>query len=295
MKFILSFFALLNVASLCARQATIMQDSTRIDSTVQNVEQSSLLNGTIIYFTLDEDLDATDISKGSTIDFTVRTDVKFNGKTVIEKGAIAEGEIAAIEYNDDNQPISAKIQLNNVQNAEGMSVLIQSKTEVFRFSYEKGDKGMIMKGKNMSGKIITSHKNNEMSSKEQPIINNPAPTKTKVNARLYNGTTIDLETTQAYKVENLEQGKTISLRVLTPVKVNGQVVIAYEAIATAEFAQITTTAFGKEVEIKILEVTAVDGQKIPLKGTFEYNEKDFSRKIELQAYTRSTTEFTLWK
>jgi hypothetical protein len=90
-------------------------------------------------------------------------------------------------------------------------------------------------------------------------------------------------------------GAKIPLKVIMPVKVNGNIVIPYEAIAAAEIAQITPSAFGKVIELKLLDVIAIDGQKIPLRGTLEYDEKDFLRKIEIRAITRTEAEILISK
>jgi hypothetical protein len=293
-----STFLLLFLCCTFASQAkpfAIQRDSIITDSTVQKVETISA-EGMVVYFSLDEDINANEITKGSTIDFTVRADVKLNGKILIEKGALAEGEITYIDYDDEKLPSTIKIQLNSVQSAAGYAIPIKSKAEVFKFIYDKEEKAIINKGKNMSGQIRNNNKSTETDKKEQTLTTAPldAP-KINVRLRLYGGTAFEVETTKTYTEKELVMGAKIPLKVIMPVKVNGNIVIPYEAIAAAEIAQITPSAFGKVIELKLLDVIAIDGQKIPLRGTLEYDEKDFLRKIEIRAITRTEAEILISK
>jgi hypothetical protein len=305
---IIIIIAICTSYTMQANNFIVQRDTTLIDTIQQEIKENININeknnnqtevidfeGLTAYFSLDEDINFADVTQGATLDFTARSDVKNNHHTFVEKGAIAEGEIIEIEFNQQEMPTLIKVQLKSVLGVEGNGITIKSKTETFRFNYEE-EKGIIRKGKNMSGKLTKLTESTEVFKREKPTINVPTEsTKIKTITRLYNGATIDFETTKTYKSDELTQGKIIPLRVLTPIKINNVTVIAYEAIATAEITQISTSAFGKEIELKIVDVTAIDGQKIPLRATLEYDEKDFLHKLEMSATTRTAAEIVSWK
>lgn len=281
--------------STFANNVMMPQDTTTIDSSIVEKEtpnESMIYQGQTVYFTLDEDIFANEIALGSTVDFIARVDLKINDKVFIEKGAIAEGEIIKIEMENRSMAGAIKVQLKSVQTVNGNIIEVQSKQEILRFNYDD-EKGFIKKGKNMSGQLIAAQKKADNNVKEQPTIKIPENKKSTTTVRLYSGITIDMETKKTYKKEELKQGAMITLRVLSPVKLNNVLVVEYDAIAFAEVTQVTNSAFGNEFEIKLLEVTAIDGQRIPLRGTFEFEEKDFSKKIEMQGNIRNSMDIVL--
>jgi hypothetical protein len=96
---------------------------------------------------------------------------------------------------------------------------------------------------------------------EQP----PPPRKT--NVRVPSGTHVELETAYTINSQLVRRGDAVSFRVVNPVIVDGAVVVAPGAIATALVTKAERGGhFGRAGRITWMmkEVTAVDGSRLPL-------------------------------
>lgn len=96
----------------------------------------------------------------------------------------------------------------------------------------------------------------------------PKPQKS-LKVRIPNGVTIEVEAPFTVSSQDVRKGDAISFRVVNPVKVNGVVVIAPGATATARVIQASRGGhFGKAGRLAwtMEDVSAVDGTRIPLQA-----------------------------
>ena len=82
--------------------------------------------GTIVSFSLMEEVDATTVSVGNAIYFEVNADVKVNEKIVIKSGVMAEGIVKKVVSGCDGKCSSITITVENVETVDGQRIRIQS-------------------------------------------------------------------------------------------------------------------------------------------------------------------------
>ena len=92
---------------------------------------------------------------------------------------------------------------------------------------------------------------------------------TGVEVKVPKGTVVEVETAYLINSQDVREGDAISFRVINPVKVGGVTVIASDATATARVVKASRGGhFGRAGRLawSMLEVTAIDGTRIPIEA-----------------------------
>lgn len=95
----------------------------------------------------------------------------------------------------------------------------------------------------------------------------PSASAEKFAVKVPGGTIVEIETAYDISSQQVRAGDAISFRVVNPVKVNGAVVVAPGATATARIVKASRGGhFGRAGRLawNMIEVTAVDGSRIPI-------------------------------
>lgn len=108
-----------------------------------------------------------------------------------------------------------------------------------------------------------------MSPKSAAAKSHATPAQQNLRLKIPNGVTIEVEAPFTVSSQDVKKGDAISFRVVNPVKVDGVVIIAAGATATARVVKASRGGhFGRAGRLvwEMREVTAVDGTRIPLQS-----------------------------
>ncbi len=82
--------------------------------------------GTSVFFELTDEFDASEVSVGNAINFTVRRDVTVNGKVLIAAGAPATGMIKKVKKSCGGNCSEITVVVETVQAVDGQTVFLNS-------------------------------------------------------------------------------------------------------------------------------------------------------------------------
>ncbi len=86
----------------------------------------TLKAGTIVSLQLNEEVKASEIEVGNTLDFFVRSNVTVNGNVVIAAGSIAEGWVKKVTKGCNGKCSHITITVENVQAVDGQRIYLRS-------------------------------------------------------------------------------------------------------------------------------------------------------------------------
>ncbi len=132
-----------------------------IKVTCDSTTNVTVLAGTILSVSLNEELYIDELQVGNAVDFFVRSNVTVAGKVVVQSGAIAEGWVKKVETSCDGACKKITITVENVQAVDGQRIYLRSIPHVVKVNCcgkKAKQEPIVPLGTNLSARFL----NNEM-------------------------------------------------------------------------------------------------------------------------------------
>jgi hypothetical protein len=128
MKSIVFFFATLFA---CATFANNLGFNHNTPTVAQPNKTVTLNAGTMIYLELAEQVPTQKMTVGRIVKFSVKMNVKAEGKVVVRTGTNAIGRIKSVEQGSYNNPTEINIEITNVQAVDGTMIEVNGTEAIF--------------------------------------------------------------------------------------------------------------------------------------------------------------------